>query len=675
MDLIKNLEDILEDSQKEFVNSLRSMSDIYLNSFLNYEEPTSINLVTHLADADGLSSLILLLKGSESIRTLIGNAMITFNSKRVMEIEAGFENDSINDLYTLFGDGLWLFADLPTLIYEDTKILGRTLVLDHHPIKTDTANCKVLNPCQYGIDGSKELSSSIISTYFMFTGLEKLRKMIDVPKSRFKKLERDFDYYAVLGIAGGNADQQTDEGANKPIFDYLRSKNLIDKVDVPFFGYFTKPLEKVLSESTIPFNLKYKVASPSQIRYLFSKYVDGLNGTEVDGIIKEFQKLFCSKSIGKGNSPLIGINEQYLNSLSPTKEERLKKMLQSSLNITLEEMQESFPIVFNDFCDDFKKSEERINSAGRVLKRITDFTKISDVKANKITLSDLSKKQLEELINIYEENLEAFADPSYLPKYLSELRTSQYICTNDNSFLQNSISLDELANSLTSLSKMGCGGDLLNAIDVELGNTTIFSKGAKDLIIGRVKEAISTYHVSVFKGMRVIEKRILESSDDFKKIADGKYFLELDFVDSEIGSMLNLRVMTGVFGGIIASNRYLPGNYGLIFTSCKLPNGDYKVSGRINPSLGQKVDIGYFMASLRNLGLGKGGGHKEAAACIVPKNKLDFFFECVRKFDFEDAYRKTQDISSAIYDNYSTEEINRNRPGGVVSVEEVINDN
>jgi len=182
-------------------------------------------IVSH-NDADGISSASIL-------SYILYKLRISFNTRILKELTP-LEVDSLSSE----GYDFYLISDHASGLtnYLDKKIKNY-LILDHHEIpEFEKDHDKVLNPWQFNIDGSSEISSSGVC-YF-------LSKELDVNGGLCSSL-------ALIGALGDRQDQGEGRklcGLNEEIVKDAQKVNYLQvKKDLLIYGSETKPLHKLLA--------------------------------------------------------------------------------------------------------------------------------------------------------------------------------------------------------------------------------------------------------------------------------------------------------------------------------------------------------------------------------------------------------------------------------------------
>ncbi|MCF7865911.1 hypothetical protein K9L67_02540 [Candidatus Woesearchaeota archaeon] len=621
-----------------------------------------INIVSHLADADGLASL-LLDEGLKPIAQLAGKTQIqkgekpqpyhiNIQSERHMTISNDEEHEnSITKIKERMSDGTYIFSDLSVMTPKKLEQLEEAIILDHHKPLDFKGKHQYINPCNYGIDGAKELSGSLLSGLLLHYIKDELVTDVKLDKKIEKELNQKIDYLTMLAIAGSKADQQKDEGINKTIYEYYTHNQKLQKEDSPFFGYFTKTIPFAIAESQIPLNLKYDVASNDQ-RETFLTSQGYTNNINVTRKIRQETDLLFATNIQKKQT---GINKIILDTLSEKKIEKINEEFKKEYGKNLISTTKSgeryvtnskgdfIDPIIEDYKDDEKRHTQRIILTDRLL---------YDLKIEKTHMNDVRGIERKKLMKNLKKKILAFSDPRKKEENLEMFLEEQYIINNDTSKLLKYKSIAELANDMTAFSKMGEGDLFMQAVSIELEGNYDPNDEEQQEIFRKLKTIKAKYNITIHDGMELIEdwimnndpKSLTESSlsniysqpENKSKLIEfgkGAYLLQLDDLEKELEQSKEfLRVMTGVFGGITAKSRLLPGEYGVLFTSLETEEGLYKISARTNKFPGQKVQLGDFYEQMTKLEITEsGGGHPDAASCYVKKENLDQLGEYIKE--------------------------------------------
>ncbi|MCF7871915.1 hypothetical protein K9L97_02670 [Candidatus Woesearchaeota archaeon] len=581
------------------------------------------------------------------------------------------DENSITKIKERRGNGTYIFSDLSVMNPERLKQLEEAIILDHHkPLKFEGKH-QYINPCNYKIDGAKELSGSLLSGILLHYIKDELIKdeNVKLDKKIKKELNEKIDYLTMFALAGSKADQQKDEGINKTIYEYYINNQKLQKEDSPFFGYFTKTISYAIAESQIPLNLKYDVANNEQRKkFLFSQGYKKI-GESTEKIRNELELLFVIDI----NKKQTGINKIILDTISEEKIEKINKEFREQYNKNLIEIAENgerlitnangeyIDPIIEDYKDDEKRHKQRIQLADRLLFELG----ITEEHMNDLKGTTRYKRYT--LLGQLEKRLIAFSDPRKRKENHELFKEHQHIITDQKSKLLKNKSIAEIANEMTAYSKMGeideelqinnktiktYGQLFMEAIVIELEGKYDPDDEKQQIVFKKLIDIKKQYNQTIHDGMELIEKWIL--NNDLKKLEQetltetysntenrsrlieiGKraYLIQLDNLETELEKNIEfLRVMTGVFGGITAKSRILPEDYGVLFTSLETKEGLYKISARTNKAPGQEIHLGEFYEKMTKLKVTEsGGGHPEAASCYIKKENLDKLGEQIKK--------------------------------------------
>ncbi len=630
-----------------------AVADRLLEILFNYGPERYFFAVSHLADADGLSGETGATIGMRSLADMVGNNGVKVDSERVMGIEtdpgAKASLESIHARLSEGGEGHFLFSDLGSLDPMDLPGLypEGTVVLDHHQPRPSPSGVFYLNPNAHGIDGGKELSAGA-ATAFLFNAVgDRLLKMYagdpSTEKQR-KRLEERLTYSTVIGIAGSAADQQSVAGANAALYHYLERKHMISWVDSPLYGYFLKPLQKAVAESDIPFNLKYRPPTfPEAAKALGGVYEKNISGW----LDKHYRQLKFLLAVGPGNKA--GTNQQYLDYLTGDEVGKLNAVSQDALDRTL--IMDSrdgryltdpdggvMPVVFDDYTDDYHRGSDRTAKANIFLRSIG-----IDPDSR---MSELTDDQRGRLLAKYVNSVVAFSEPVFRESYLSQLHKGQYVIAWEGSRVFSGLSIAEIANLMTSTSKLG-HGPLFNAavaldLDLPLTRTEIaalekegFGKWQdREDIFSRLKEIHLEYRHTISQGMGMVEEMIFDKGM-MRHITKTMHYLPLDTLADEL-KVPSILPFTGVFGGIVANVGMLPGRHGILFTGAPAYGHQRKISGRANLAYGESIHLGEFFSDMKEAGIVEsGGGHPTASSCYLEEDMVPEFFDAVKEYEFD----------------------------------------
>jgi len=221
-----------EENINSFMDSARKASEDILESV---SDGRKIFVISHI-DADGISAA-----------GIMGKALLRVGAIFSIRIERWVDEKVLEEVRLHGGeDTLLVFTDMGSgyLDVLGAKLGDRQIIiLDHHqPIGKPRKNFLQVNPHLFGMDGSKEISSSGIS-YF-------------VAKFMSKK-NLDLAHLAIVGALGDLQDKYEGRklgGLNDIIVkDAIESEFLNVETDLLFFGRETRPLHKALAYTTNPY--------------------------------------------------------------------------------------------------------------------------------------------------------------------------------------------------------------------------------------------------------------------------------------------------------------------------------------------------------------------------------------------------------------------------------------
>ena len=188
-------------------------------------------IITHI-DADGLSSA-----------TLFLHFLYNNNAEAHLTYARQLDEEYIRNLYTRYSEDVLVFLDLGSgIIDKIEKIANKdTIIIDHHDllsknVQLGNGNIIQVNPRVFGIDGSREISTSGIVYYLL--------------KSANHEFE-DIEFLSLVGAIGDLQENTEFLGINKEILEELVKKDTIEvRKGLKIFGYSSRPLYKALSLST-----------------------------------------------------------------------------------------------------------------------------------------------------------------------------------------------------------------------------------------------------------------------------------------------------------------------------------------------------------------------------------------------------------------------------------------
>ena len=564
-----------------FLQDVDRTATSLLEMLLNYEASQHIHVVSHRADADGLAAEVVLGLGLRTIADALGSPCVV-TSERAMEY---------GDVVHVPGRH-YVYADLPT-----TPADCGGSIIDHHP---STAFPGALNPWNHGIDGESECSGGVSAAFV----LRSIGKQLEI-----EGLQRSIDYLTIIGLAGGQADQQGPHGMNAALYKDLEIRRALQRIDFPLYGYHLNSAAHVLAESSIPLNCRFDVASRSQGLRFLNSLGPIRDHNAAERFLHRFGLLFCAD--GKGN---VGLNRQYWETLSESE----RTAAADAVHTTTGSSWPPEDAMFADYWDDESFHDARVTACAQRLRGW-------DVDPEAYMYS-LKPKVRSGIIEEYRRNVQAFADPRVRDGALAELAEEQYCIMHPNHQVVGHWSVAELANLMTALSKRGKGELFLDACAYELAD-----RGRRDDILyeqtkTRIRDEHRNHRTAVYEGMRHVESMV--AGERFHRINDDAIYIDLDNLQD---CCPDLSVMTGIYAQL--SFPHMPRRYGIISTGCRIGDGRRKVSLRSRFPDDRPVDLGAFCQDLVASGVAySGGGHKEAASCRLPTAALPKFLEALESY-------------------------------------------
>jgi len=191
-----------------------------------------ITIVSHL-DADGLASA-----------GILGAVLERLNVPFKIRIVKQLSEDPLRELSSENSNPI-IFADLGSGqkdLIKDLIPSASKIILDHHqPLDVELENCVEVNPHNYGIDGSREISAAGVC-YFVAKSLD----------------ERNVDLspVAIVGALGDRQDcgkRRNLIGLNQIIVkDALNAKLIEARFGLRLFGFESRPVAKSLEHTLDP---------------------------------------------------------------------------------------------------------------------------------------------------------------------------------------------------------------------------------------------------------------------------------------------------------------------------------------------------------------------------------------------------------------------------------------
>ena len=247
--------------------------------FKQHGSDQTIRIISHL-DTDGICSCALLIKA-------LKREKIEYNVTIVPQLDKNLIKQFAKETYNFF-----IFSDLGSgqinLINEFFKEKN-VLILDHHRLNNMRiqSNIFVVNPHEFGINGSSEISGSGVVFYFT------------------KHLNHDNEKHAHMAIIGGLGDMQERNGfigLNKEILRIAEKYSISVTKGLRLFGIQSKPLHKILENCFDPIIPGVSGSEHGTIKFLkkiginiktnnrITKYVDLTESEKeklVEGIIQK----------------------------------------------------------------------------------------------------------------------------------------------------------------------------------------------------------------------------------------------------------------------------------------------------------------------------------------------------------------------------------------------------
>lgn len=206
-------------NREKLETDLKNSADFLRHAISNRKK---IAVISHL-DADGITSA-----------AIIFNLLTHFGANFQLRLIKQAEESIINDCSEIYAD-VFVFLDLGSGQKDNISkyIKKDILILDHHqPQGTRTEKMMEINIHNYGCDGGKESSASILCYLF----------------SKSAGLE----FGEIQALVGALGDQQEMIGLNKEVLDSAIKKKLITiRKDLNIFGRQTMPVFQALAYSDL----------------------------------------------------------------------------------------------------------------------------------------------------------------------------------------------------------------------------------------------------------------------------------------------------------------------------------------------------------------------------------------------------------------------------------------
>lgn len=690
---MKPLSEIIESEYPDYTDLVSDIKDAakrLYSSVVEYSDE-KINVVSHLADADGFGCQIILHKGLELMLDSVWNGNTQVDSHRIMSFSQDPESkDSAEGVKSKMGEGLYVISDLATLKPEEAqKHFGEGVIIDHHMPADFGPNFINANPSNHGFDGGAEVSASVGSAlvmHYLFDMIEDYHQTVTIPDlgddreavrnvgKQIKSQRETLDFLTIFALAGSKADMQEDTGLNKALYDYMTERGVLEKIHYPHFGYSTKDMEKVVAQSSIPLNLKYTFATHKDITGMFAqkfgvhtfKERKDYNNTDLDDFLTDYKHLFVREYDDMDGSLLV--NRASLNSMTASELEdfdlAFSRLAGASffeieydegsnvpqVNIRTDREGDFYFGETDEDCfseDDIKKGDNRITAAKHLLRaRGLDPEKAFSKQSEGLDGEEFLESQEDfrkQVHFLYADNIKAFCPPELREFYLKKLDQDQYFMTAKEGIVADR-TIAELANMMTAMSKLEKGDEFMSILNYEVAGD-LSSRHQSEL--ESIKGFHNHYRLCVFLGMSQMENTILydgsKKPEDrvCKKLLPNAFYMNIPEID-ESKFTIDMRKMNGVLGGLAANVRLLPNNPSVLFTGHEyegMYNGEktslIKISGRYpehpmfyDPESTDYVDI-HLGELMTPFG---GGGHKGAAACVIRADEADHFMSQAKKY-------------------------------------------
>ncbi|MBL7100839.1 MAG: DHH family phosphoesterase [Nanoarchaeota archaeon] len=231
-----------------------------------------IRIISHL-DCDGLTSAAIIIK-------TLTRENLNFSISIVKQLDPTILDELSREEYNCY-----IFTDLGSAYLNliEKKLPKKDIfVLDHHRPEEIKNKIHHINPHNFNIDGSKDISGAGV-TYLFAKALNEQNK--------------DLAHLAIIGAIGDIQEKKGFTGLNQEILeDATTSGKMEVKKGLSMFGSQTRPLHKVLEFSTEP-------------------YIPGVTGNE-QGAIKFLNELGISVKDQQGkNKKLIHLSEEDMKKL------------------------------------------------------------------------------------------------------------------------------------------------------------------------------------------------------------------------------------------------------------------------------------------------------------------------------------------------------------------------
>ncbi len=187
-----------------------------------------VRVITH-HDADGICA-----------GAIVHKAIARLNGSVHTRSIKQFERRNAKEIFADKSD-LFIFVDMGSGQLDIIRELcdSTALVIDHHQPKDSNEDATHINPHNYGIDGSREVSGAGMAYLFA--------KRVDAANL-------DLSALAIVGAVGDIQDDGGLTGLNKAILDDAVNADVVAvEKDLRLFGRQTRPIHKAIEYTTEPF--------------------------------------------------------------------------------------------------------------------------------------------------------------------------------------------------------------------------------------------------------------------------------------------------------------------------------------------------------------------------------------------------------------------------------------
>ncbi|MFT4304702.1 MAG: DHHA1 domain-containing protein [Candidatus Woesearchaeota archaeon] len=285
-------------------NLFKDFVKIAAEKFMSLDKSKPIRLISHV-DSDGITAV--------SILALILNKLkFKYSISIISQLDDKTLNSLNNENYNCY-----VFIDLGSgqlksvvSILKNKKIF----ILDHHHSQNTSINENIVhvNPTLFGIDGSKEISSS--GVVYLFS-------------KQLHEFSLKLSYLALIGAIGDQQYNNKFISFNEEILnDAINSKKIKVEKGIRFFGIQTRPIHKLLEYCTDPYIPDVTGNSKGVIDFLNSlkiEYKSGnnyrkLNHLDEDEMKKLIKGIIKKRRYEKNPKDIFGdifiLNSEDLNS-------------------------------------------------------------------------------------------------------------------------------------------------------------------------------------------------------------------------------------------------------------------------------------------------------------------------------------------------------------------------